>query len=190
MWPGIEPTRGVYNESYLRALQTLTQRAAAHGIYTLLDGHQDAFSEAFCGEGFPDWARHFPEPHGPGKFPAPWGAPLNSSAFYREPKLPGAPLLPTRQACAERRSFIYQGAKEPAAAYEALYTNVDGIGDAWAAMWGRVARQFRGQSQILGLDLLNEPCVTRNHTRPRPARPPASAPRLRAGGRATSSATR
>ena len=27
-----------------------------HGIYTLLDMHQDVLSHKFCGEGVPDWA--------------------------------------------------------------------------------------------------------------------------------------
>jgi len=36
MWPGIEPTRGSYNESYIRELATIVQTAAKHGVYTLL----------------------------------------------------------------------------------------------------------------------------------------------------------
>jgi hypothetical protein len=47
MWPGIEPTRGQYNPSYLDQLETIVSSAARHGIYTLLDGHQDALSEHF-----------------------------------------------------------------------------------------------------------------------------------------------
>ena len=36
-----------------------------HGIYVLLDAHQDLFNRKFCGEGFPDWAinrTNFPFP--------------------------------------------------------------------------------------------------------------------------------
>ena len=30
--------------------------AGKYGIYSLLDMHQDALSDKFCGEGIPDWA--------------------------------------------------------------------------------------------------------------------------------------
>ena len=56
MWPGYEPQRGQYNESYLDQIDHIVQIAAAHGVYTLLDMHQDGLSEHFCGEGIPSWA--------------------------------------------------------------------------------------------------------------------------------------
>ena len=40
---------------------------------------------------------------------------------------------------------------------QALYTNVNGLGDAWASMWKTVALTFKGAPYILGLELLNEP---------------------------------
>ena len=75
MWPGVEPEKGAFNETYLTLsknlinalgfLQTCVVQcvvnvhicsAGSHGIYTLLDMHQDVLSDKFCGEGIPDWA--------------------------------------------------------------------------------------------------------------------------------------
>jgi endoglycosylceramidase len=44
MWPGVEPERGHYNWTYLQVMRQLVEKAADHGIYTLLDFHQDALS--------------------------------------------------------------------------------------------------------------------------------------------------
>lgn len=83
-WPGVEPSKGQYNFTYLNAMKqlvadlvrlSLNARLAAclidwplnwhfalspwqgtFGIYTYLDFHQDSGSELFCGEGLPTWA--------------------------------------------------------------------------------------------------------------------------------------
>ena len=75
MWPGIEPERGQYNMTYIGVLKSIAQKAAKRGIYTLLDMHQDALTERFCGEGFPDWAI---VPSGRLRFPEPYLAPFES----------------------------------------------------------------------------------------------------------------
>ena len=41
MWPGYEPVRGQYNETYLDEIDGIVKLAASYGIYTLLDMHQD-----------------------------------------------------------------------------------------------------------------------------------------------------
>ena len=55
MLPGYVPKRGEYNETYIKVIQGIVAAAAKHGIYTLLDMHQDVFSPKFCVEGMPDW---------------------------------------------------------------------------------------------------------------------------------------
>ena len=68
MWAGFEPNRGDYNMSYLNIMKSIASNAAKFGIYTLIDMHQDVFSDKFCGEGVPSWAvkssgsLRFPEP--------------------------------------------------------------------------------------------------------------------------------
>jgi len=47
--------------------------------------------------------------------------------------------------------------KEASNAYQALWSNVDGVADAWAAMWAKVASRFGRKPSVLGLELINEP---------------------------------
>lgn len=51
MWPGVVPSKGNYNQTYLKTLGQLVQRFGEKEIYTLLDCHQDLLSPKFCGEG-------------------------------------------------------------------------------------------------------------------------------------------
>ena len=45
IWEAIEPeARGVYDEDYLDFIEGIVERADAHGIYVLMDMHQDIFS--------------------------------------------------------------------------------------------------------------------------------------------------
>jgi endoglycosylceramidase len=159
MWPGLEPTRGHYNETYLDELQRIASLAAAAGVYTLLDMHQDGLSEIFCGEGLPAWAV---KPTTGGLLSRPFPAPfdkLDAEDYYIEQRLGGAPQLPTRAACASHKKGPghMEFTEAAAVAYQGLYSNWDGVGDAWAAAWAHVAARFRGQPHILGLELLNEP---------------------------------
>lgn len=36
MWPGVEPTEGVYDESYLDHISAIVDLASSHNVYTLL----------------------------------------------------------------------------------------------------------------------------------------------------------
>jgi endoglycosylceramidase len=52
-------------------MEKLINNAGRHGIYTLIDYHQDLMSEKFCGDGVPTWLatdlnlyRSFPTPLG------------------------------------------------------------------------------------------------------------------------------
>ena len=56
MWPGVEPVRGSYNETYLAEIRKIVDLAYRYGIYTILDMHQDLLTEQYCGEGVPPWA--------------------------------------------------------------------------------------------------------------------------------------
>ena len=56
MWPGTEPVRGQYNETYLDQIDAVVALAGEHGVYVMLDMHQDGLSEFFCGEGLVSFA--------------------------------------------------------------------------------------------------------------------------------------
>src|SRR3990167_2706406 len=55
MWPGVMPTSGTVNATYLQVMRGIVDMLGARGIYTIVDLHQDVFSRKFCGEGAPDW---------------------------------------------------------------------------------------------------------------------------------------
>jgi endoglycosylceramidase len=58
IYAAVEPSPGVYDDAYLRGIASTVRTLGKHGIYTLLDFHQDQYNERFHGEGFPAWAVH------------------------------------------------------------------------------------------------------------------------------------
>ncbi|MFH2004987.1 MAG: cellulase family glycosylhydrolase [bacterium] len=55
-WSGLEPVRGEYDREYLQRVIALVDDCGVHGIYTLVDLHQDAFSKHIGEDGAPLWA--------------------------------------------------------------------------------------------------------------------------------------
>ncbi|HET8930569.1 MAG TPA: cellulase family glycosylhydrolase, partial [Acidimicrobiales bacterium] len=43
-WSRVEPTRGVFDQAYLDQVDGYVRAAAAHGIYSVIDMHQDAYT--------------------------------------------------------------------------------------------------------------------------------------------------
>ncbi|VZH89687.1 unnamed protein product [Fusarium fujikuroi] len=54
-WAGAEPVRGEYNQTFLDIMKKQTKLAEEHGIYVLVDVHQDVLAKQLCGHGVPDW---------------------------------------------------------------------------------------------------------------------------------------
>ena len=66
MYEAAEPTRGKYDEEYLKKYDKMVAAFAERGFRVIVDSHQDAFSRRFCGDGFPDWmmpAKYRKKPH-------------------------------------------------------------------------------------------------------------------------------
>jgi endoglycosylceramidase len=55
-WSAIEPTRGSYDDAYVARVADVARACAAHGVLTLVDLHQDAFSKEIGEDGAPLWA--------------------------------------------------------------------------------------------------------------------------------------
>lgn len=53
MWSAAEPEPGRYDQAYLDEIAETVRVLARHRIYTLIDFHQDAYSEPVGGQGFP-----------------------------------------------------------------------------------------------------------------------------------------
>ena len=130
-WSGVEPERDSFDDSYLEAVVALADACFAHGVYTLVDLHQDAYSKEIGEDGAPLWAI----------IPAP------------ETLLEG-PL--TEEGLAERRT-----SGPVLAAFDSLFRNVDGLQDEYAEMAAYVAEFIQASPGVVGLELMNEPVAIR-----------------------------
>ncbi|XP_028512852.1 endoglycoceramidase isoform X2 [Exaiptasia diaphana] len=145
MWPGVEPRRGYYNETYLKVVESMVKLSAKYGIYVLLDMHQDVMSRKFCVEGFPDWAAN---PGNARKFPEPIHAP-----FSLDPET----NYPSDEDCAKFAWATYYFSEAACVAFQNLYNNTDGLRDRWAAFWAKGAETFKDYPNVIGYELINEP---------------------------------
>jgi endoglycosylceramidase len=55
-WSAIEPERGAYQDAYVNRVLELAAACEAHGVSTLIDLHQDAYSKHIGEDGAPLWA--------------------------------------------------------------------------------------------------------------------------------------
>ncbi len=128
IWAGIEPQPGVIDTAYLDSIQQTVQMLADHGIYTIIDMHQDLYSTTFYGEGAPEWASD-----GGGRPNKNAGFPGN---YYVNPALHHA------------WDAFWGNADAP---------NGIGLQDNYALVWQHVASYFSGNSAVIGYDIMNEP---------------------------------
>jgi endoglycosylceramidase len=146
-WPGVNPAEGAVNSTYLDTLSSLVDRMEQHGIYTLLDNHQDVISRYFCGEGFPDWLAAKKK----GSF-APFPAPLKFNMDI-DPST-GYPAL---DACLAHEFAEYYLTEAVQKTFEMLLTNEFGAQEAFADFWKAVATRFVGRAGVVGYEIINEP---------------------------------
>jgi endoglycosylceramidase len=142
-WSRVEPQRGVIDQGYLDQVDELVQQAASHGIYSVIDMHQDAYS-AFI-------STTDPASCPPGTTPAKgWdGAPA------------WATLTDGLSTCLLGSDRNSSPAVERA--WNNFYDDVAGIRTRFVASWAAVAERFAGRPEVAGFDVLNEP------ENPRPA---------------------
>ncbi|CAN5709972.1 hypothetical protein BH09ACT8_BH09ACT8_44520 [soil metagenome] len=128
IWEAVEPQPGVIDYDYLNSIKQTAQTLADHGIYVMIDMHQDNYSSMFQGEGAPPWATQ------DGGLPNPQaGFPLN---YWLNPA----------------ESHAWDAFWSNAAAPDGL-----GLEDHYAQTWQVVASQFAGNSAVIGYDIMNEP---------------------------------
>jgi endoglycosylceramidase len=127
IYKGVEPRRGRYNDAYIRHVADSERTLARHGVFSLIDFHQDLYNERFQGEGWPNWAVRddgLPNPRN--------GFPTN---YFTNPAL--------------IRAFDHFWADDRVGGAKLI--------DAYAAAWKHVARAFRSSNRVLGYDVMNEP---------------------------------
>lgn len=65
VWAAVEPVPGMDDETFLARYDALLDAAWERRIWTIVDFHQDIYSDIYCGDGFPGWTipGPNPEPH-------------------------------------------------------------------------------------------------------------------------------
>ena len=128
MWKKLEPEPGVYDASYVKQIKRTVRMLAKHGILSLLDSHQDMYSEVFHGQGFPEWASQ-----DGGLDNTDYGFPNN---YALNPALQHA------------ENAFYSNAPGPDGV---------GLADHYAQAWAYVAKAFKKSKSVVGYELVNEP---------------------------------
>ncbi|OAQ90098.1 cellulase [Purpureocillium lilacinum] len=150
-WAGAEPERGQYNQTFLDIMKQQTKLAEDHGLYVLVDVHQDCLSRQFCGHGTPDWFAK-----------SDW---VSKGKMYPFPlKLTPFPVdkngFPTPQSLCDTVDWSLSYTSVALGnAFGRLYNNYDGLGDAFAAYWKKLASEYSTTANVVGYNLLNEPWV-------------------------------
>lgn len=127
-WEAVEPVRGQYDTVFLERLGRYAQHISDRGIRVILDFHQDVFSRAFCGDGFPLWA-------------------------LEEPDHP----IPAIEACGSWFTAYLSSSGPVADAFDRFWKNEDGLQDALLNMWRQVIRATKDVDGVIGAEVMNEP---------------------------------
>src|SRR6201996_8614951 len=128
IWSDLEPEPGVFDTTYLNSIEQTVQTLGSHGIYSIIDFHQDAYSTAFGGEGAPAWAT---ETNGATNVSLPF--PYNE---FFDP--------------AETQAWDSFWSNADA-------SNGLGLEDNYSQMLEYVANAFNGNPDVAGFELMNEP---------------------------------
>jgi hypothetical protein len=139
-WSRLEPSRGAFDQAYLQQVKAAVAAAKAHGIYTVLDMHEDAWGTAL--------ARPSERCGGGTTATTGWD---------------GAPAWATITDGTAHCQFMARDlAPAVATAFGNFYTDRDGIQTELLRTWAFVARSFADESAVAGYDLLNEPGIGPN----------------------------
>jgi len=157
MWPGVETAPGVYNSTYLEEITKLINDLGDAGIYTLVDMHQDLLSRHYCGEGIPEFyvENLLKDPNSllskGRKFP------IGMSAWEAFPDNTTFPNFPPLELCLQKPFAEYYLSEKVGRLFQTLYTPGTELQKGFIAVWVEIAKAFKGNPNILGFELLNEP---------------------------------
>jgi endoglycosylceramidase len=128
IWSYLEPEPGDFNTAYLNSIEQTVQTLGSHGIYSIIDFHQDAYASAFGGEGAPDWAVQ--------------------TAGGANPSLPFPLNEFFNPAANQAWESFWTNADAP---------NGIGLEDNYSQMLEYVGNAFNGNPNVAGFELMNEP---------------------------------
>jgi len=135
-WSQLEPARGQFSQAYIARVRQAVDWAAAHGVYTVLDMHQDTYSKYVTAA--------------PGTTCRPGASP----EFGNDGAPAWATLGDGAKGCGFQGRDLSPNVEQ---SFTNLYDDTDGIGTQYADAWGVLARAFAGDTAVAGYDLLNEP---------------------------------
>lgn len=127
-WEAVEPVRGEYDAVYLERLVRFAQHLSDRQIRVILDFHQDVYSRAFCGDGFPLWALSDPELE-----------------------------IPPIEDCGNWFAAYLNKSGRVAEEFTRFWENEDGLQDALLAMWRKVLEETAHIDGVIGAEVMNEP---------------------------------
>ncbi|TNV80325.1 hypothetical protein FGO68_gene10517 [Halteria grandinella] len=158
MWQAVEVAPGVYNETYMDEMEALINKMGSYGIYSLVDGHQDAVSNNTCGEGFPNFYTQSAKSYCDGGY-IPWmmdyyGFCYSIRDFGYRFTPEGKPYV---EDCRTKSFAEYYMTAESLDIMEQLYTNHSSLQNSYIAYWKYVSARLAGNPYIVGYDPLNEP---------------------------------
>ena len=136
-WSRLEPTRGHVDQAYLATIHTAVTQAARHGIWSVIDLHQDA------------WGKYVASPPG---VTCPSGA-KPGIGWDGAPKW--ATITDGADTCAA--AGVRELAPAVMHAFDNFYADTDGIQTELVKTWAAVAKSFAGDPAVAGYDLFNEP---------------------------------
>jgi len=134
-WSALEPVRGELDAGYLAKIDQAVGWAKQHGIRTVIDLHQDGWSNAATAEG--TVCRLGTDPM--------WG-------------YDGAPEWATIADGTPRCAFTGRDIS-PAGdrAFQHFWFDTDGVQTALVRTWGELAGRYADEPAVAGFDLMNEP---------------------------------
>jgi endoglycosylceramidase len=137
----------LYNQTFFKQIHRIIDMCERRGIYVLLEFHQDLFSERYCGNGAPLWASKPISPHNPFRFPFPVKLPFKVNTVN---------YSVVESECEKLQNHLLgYGNYGVSQAFQDLYTNADGILDAFALYWEKVVTEFKNHPNVIGYELIN-----------------------------------
>ena len=119
-------------------MEGIINRTGEHGIYTLMDFHQDLLAEQFCGDGVPNWLMQEIGLYKSFPFPVSKHIKLNQSG------------LPDWDKCNQDGWGLYYLSYDVGRAFAELYKPGSYLNKKFTDYWVKVASKFKGNKYVIG----------------------------------------
>lgn len=136
-WSALEPERGDYSETYIARIREQIERAREHGLYVVLDMHQDAWSKFVATPEAGDTCLPPLEPAIGWDGAPEWATITDGMSTCRISQREFSPAV--------------------AQAFTNFYLDRNGIQSRFIAAWRKLVEAFAHYEHLAGYDLFNEP---------------------------------